>query len=238
MKCKITEGLQEGDLRDLVLSLISIDQYVPKSGDNKDVIVVAFFVSDGDAAKDLVRFISKTDAQILDVESSPAPNPEGYWLVFVEITRDKEFVSKLINVLNELRAVTLVKKWQARVYRVDKTIDVTSDSLKKYVSLSESHDKGEYDGLQEWLSASNNDIDLFTNQLLETDTKSTFVTLYFGDLEQMPEEYQCPECFAHRSSAAKRLNKFLGSQYQTLDYDTYLLVSKKQDPRVLLLKQT
>ena len=51
------EGLKEGDLAELVLPMISIDEFESKLDD--DSIVVAFYVGDRDPSQDLNRFIQK-----------------------------------------------------------------------------------------------------------------------------------------------------------------------------------
>ena len=74
---KLKEGMRENDLDDLVLPLITIDEYVSKIGDDKEVIVVGFFVEDEDPANDLSRFIDRSVTNILDTDVSPVPNEEG-----------------------------------------------------------------------------------------------------------------------------------------------------------------
>ena len=49
--------MKHHDLVDLVIPKISLDEFSPKTGENKDVIVVGFYVDDLDPAKDLSNFI-------------------------------------------------------------------------------------------------------------------------------------------------------------------------------------
>ena len=51
-------GLRHGDLTDTLLHKISIDEYQPKTGDAKDVVVFAFNVMEENVGWDLYNFIS------------------------------------------------------------------------------------------------------------------------------------------------------------------------------------
>ena len=232
----LSEGLQEGDLRDLVLPLISIDQYFPKSGSDDEVIVLAFFVADNEAAQDFMRFVSKTSAEILDVETSPVPNPEGYWPVFVEILRNKDAVSKILTIVDELANVTKIKKYKARVFRVGANIDVNKESLTKYLDLDRNSN---FDEIKEWLGDAKRKAEFSSNNLNETVFEKLgkkFVTIYFGDIEQLPEQYKCMECFGNQTIVSRQLKKTLGSQFETIDFGDFILISKMNSNDVLLVK--
>ncbi len=133
-RIKLKEGMRQKDLDDLVLPLLSIDEYVSKIGDDKEVIVVAFFVEDEDPAKDLSRFIDRSVTDILDTDVSPAPNEEGYFLVFLEAKRDKKFVKMLLQVLDEIKNLVNLDKWTFKVHK-DKTIhDLNRKTLEAKVN--------------------------------------------------------------------------------------------------------
>lgn len=80
---KLTEGMRRGDLADLVLPLISVDEYDSKV-DEKEAIVFGFYVHDRGAADDLNRFLQKSAVPLLDTEVSPAPDQHGFYMVFIE----------------------------------------------------------------------------------------------------------------------------------------------------------
>lgn len=131
---KLKEGMRSGDLDDLVLPLLSIDEYVSKIGNDKEVIVVGFFVEDEEPANDLSRFIDRSVTDILDTDVSPAPNEEGYFLVFLEAKRDKKFVKMLLQVLDEISNLVNIDKWTFKVHK-DKTIhDLNRKSLEAKVN--------------------------------------------------------------------------------------------------------
>ena len=65
----LLEGMREGDLEDLVLPMVTIDEYASKLDEN--AIVLGFYVQDRDAAEDLNRFVQKSPVEMLDTEVSP-----------------------------------------------------------------------------------------------------------------------------------------------------------------------
>ena len=89
----LLEGLRESDLVDLVSPVVSIDAFEPKSGKGKNVVVVAFRVSDEEPAQDLASFIEKGVHDLLDTEVSPTVDEDGMYLVFVEIKRDENLMN-------------------------------------------------------------------------------------------------------------------------------------------------
>jgi len=127
------EGLKEGDLEELVLPMVSIDEYESKLDD--DSIVVAFFVYDKDPAQDLNRFIQKGATSILDTDVSPAPNEDGYYLVFVELLRDAAFPEKLTSILGTLQGLTGIENWKAIFYEDGSIGPITQESIAEKVRL-------------------------------------------------------------------------------------------------------
>ena len=131
----LAEGLQVGDLKNLVQPLISIDEYESKLGDDSQIIVVAFFVDDQDPASDLSRFIEKGDIPVLDSEVSPAPNEDGLYLVFVEVPREPEFPKLLMRLVASISGLTGEMPWRFKPYGHKTVEKLTADNLKKHVEL-------------------------------------------------------------------------------------------------------
>ena len=65
--------LREGDLKNTVLKRISLDEYEPKTGEDKDVMVLGFLLNDKKPGKDLYHFLNNSIVEIRDVEVSPNP---------------------------------------------------------------------------------------------------------------------------------------------------------------------
>lgn len=129
MKSKLNEGLRENDLEDLVLPLLSIDEFESKIDD--DAVVLGFYVKDSDPAQDLNRFIQKSPVSLLDSDVSPAPNEDGYFLVFVELVRDPSLSGKILTILEEIKSLVNldVDSWQFTCYGHEAVFDLTEENL-------------------------------------------------------------------------------------------------------------
>lgn len=134
---KITEGLRESDLADLVNNVIEMDTFEAKV--DEDAIVIAFFVDDQDPAKDLSRFIEKGGLEILDAEVSPAPDEEGRYAVFVEFIRNKDFPKNAMRMIDAIEALTAIHldAWEVKAYKEDKPFPLTTKNIRKYIRLEQ-----------------------------------------------------------------------------------------------------
>lgn len=126
----LREGMRSGDLEDLVLPLVSVDEFESKVDD--DAIVLGFYVSDHDAANDLNRFIQKSPVPILDTEVSPAPDEHGYYFVFFEIIKDNDLAKNVKQVLDEVSELAKIDNWRLRVRGVK---DLMSFNKKVFFQL-------------------------------------------------------------------------------------------------------
>jgi hypothetical protein len=133
---KINEGLLEHDLDYTVMPLISIDEYQSKIDDRK-AIVAGFYVTENDPAIDLAAFIEKGVVKVLDTDVSPAPTEDGHYLVFIELDRNKDFPAKLLKIVDELKNIVNVDKWQFSPLhsKEDKNYNLTLGELRKRVNL-------------------------------------------------------------------------------------------------------
>ena len=112
-------GLKHQDLRDTVLSRISIDEYEPKTGDSSDVVVVGFRVIDQLPGKDLYSFINSSTIDVRDVETSPNPDLENNYWVFVELDREPGCLDKIRELVKDIEQVSGPLKWQAKTHLTD-----------------------------------------------------------------------------------------------------------------------
>lgn len=130
MKKYLREGLREEDLAELVIPMMSIDEFESKVDD--DAIVVGFYIKDSDPADDLNRFIQKSPISLLDTDVSPAPNEDGYFLVFVELSRDGTFTEKLKTILSEIQNLVSIdaNDWSFTCYGHDGVFEATDDNLR------------------------------------------------------------------------------------------------------------
>jgi len=127
-------SLKNGDLAGTVLPDVSIDEFKPKAGKEKDVIVVAFYLKDKDPADDLNTFIQRGFIDTLDVEVSPNTDEEGRYLVFVEMSRDDTFPNKFLALLKDVKNLTNDIDWSIRTYYSgDKEFKTDDPELFNYV---------------------------------------------------------------------------------------------------------
>ena len=112
-------SLKNGDLAGTILPDVSIDAFQPKAGDEKDVIVVAFYLNDQDPAEDLNTFIQRGYIDTLDVEVSPSTDEEGRYLVFVEMSRDDTFPNKFQALLKDVGNLAGEMDWKVTTYFSD-----------------------------------------------------------------------------------------------------------------------
>jgi hypothetical protein len=120
----------------LVLPLISIDEFNSKI-DNRRAIVVAFYCTDKDPAQDLMRFIEGSNLDMLDTEVSPAPSSEGYYVVFVEFSRNREFPATLDEIIQQVGNIA-ENKWQLKIWNHDDIVHYSTDVIEKLVILDPS----------------------------------------------------------------------------------------------------
>jgi hypothetical protein len=135
MSFNLYEGLKAKNLEHLILPLLSIDEYESKIDDRR-VIVVGFFVFDKDPATDLSNFIDKSTSKVLDTEISPAPTPEGYYVLFIEILRNQEFPEVLTDILGEVSNLCEIKKWQMQSPGHTDPVDISVETLQENIILN------------------------------------------------------------------------------------------------------
>lgn len=132
----LNEGLDRHDLDYLVLPIISVDEYESKI-DNRKAIVVGFFVAESDPANDLSNFIEKSNIDILDTDVSPAPTEDGYYMVFVEFSRNLNFPKRLLSIIEELSNITNNDNWSFVPYgsKPNEQWLLTKDEILRRVNL-------------------------------------------------------------------------------------------------------
>jgi hypothetical protein len=136
---KLTEGLDRHALEHLVMPLVTIDEYESKIDDRR-VVVTGFYVTDHDPAIDLSIFIEKSSIRPLDTDVSPAPTDDGYYLVFVEMTRNDEYPTRVVEMCEQVSNLTANKQWQFHAYGMPEGEfeDLSEDHVRARVNLDPS----------------------------------------------------------------------------------------------------
>ncbi len=125
--------MKHEDLVDLVIPKISLDEFSPKTGENKDVIVLGFYVDDLEPAKDLSNFIETGAYETLDVEASPASNEDGHYMVFVEMDRNNQIFEKIDKILHDVENLSGKLLWNVKPYYADTEYKLSEDTWKDFV---------------------------------------------------------------------------------------------------------
>ena len=123
--------LRERDLENTVLKKISIDEFEPKTGNEKDVAVVGFYVNSEEAGTDLYNFMSHSVIENRDVELSPNADESGYYMVFVEIERDDTLLKNITALAEEVERVAGKLNWQFKTPYLEEY--ASFDEAEKYI---------------------------------------------------------------------------------------------------------
>lgn len=111
MPSNLNESISKNDLSNHVDNIVSIDQYKSKLGDDKNVIVVAIKIKDRNPAMDLSQFL-ETGLDLIDVEPSPGPDEDGFYKLYIEISRDSKSGEKIQRILDDVQRVdNAVENW-------------------------------------------------------------------------------------------------------------------------------
>ncbi len=95
----LNEGLRHNELRNLIEPLISIDQYKSKSGDDKNVCVVAIKINKENPAKAFSQFLETGIQDAIDVDTSPGPDHNGLYTVFIELERKSTLFEQIEKII-------------------------------------------------------------------------------------------------------------------------------------------
>lgn len=236
---KLLEGLRENDLEGLVIPVISIDQYESKIDD--DAIVVAFFVEYKDPALDLNRFIQKSAAEILDTEVSPAPTEDGYYVVFVEILRNKKFLDILSSILENLSNLVSNVSWRFIAYGVEGVHDLDAKNLLSYIRLTAENEEIVQDDVKEFFTPSSLD-DLLIEGRLLTFKRQTLIESYeimeFDNELALISRYRVHlnSALANANRPRQRAEALLGAGWLVETLEHGLIIGNVFDDRLMVLR--
>lgn len=135
-------GLREGDLKDLISPILEIDAYKSKMGNDSDIVVLSFELRDKAPAEDLVDFIEKGYAFVLDADLSTGEMKDGSYRVFVEIEREEGVPAQIFEIMDGINQLSGQSDFKYRYYKGFDTSDFTIENLTKDIPLdNESYEK-------------------------------------------------------------------------------------------------
>jgi hypothetical protein len=133
----LSENLNFKDLEGLMKPTIHVDEFSSKMGDDDDIIVLSFFLRDGEATKDLMSWFEKGYDFVLDADRSPGEIKPNRYLVYVEIRRRSTAGAQVDELLTDLDTLTEFEKstdWT--MHYKGKDIPFSRDAFDSVVPLS------------------------------------------------------------------------------------------------------
>jgi hypothetical protein len=138
---QLNEGLRPLDLENLVDSVVEVDTYKSKMGEDRDVCVITFKVDDRAPAKDLMEFIEKGYEFVLDSDISSGENSQGDYFVFVELQRSPKLAEQIKDNTYGVKRLTGTSNWNFKYYKENREHGLTTESLEQIVPMT----AGDYD---------------------------------------------------------------------------------------------
>ena len=179
---QLNEGLRSKDLKDLVDEMFTVDQYRSKMGEDKDVVVLGFRVTEKNPAADLMEFLERGYQFILDADMSTGEEHDGRYQVFVEIERTENLPGQVEDLLRGVSQLTDIKEWRFRYQQSPKSIEYTKETIREHVPLNPM----EYE--QKVMEIKTTDVKEFFDQgtaevELDENNNLTFTKPYSGDVK-------------------------------------------------------
>ena len=137
----INENLKANDLKYLVKKVFGVDCYKSKIGNDEEVVVLSFTVSQEDPAKDLENFIEMGYDFVLDADITPGETDDGDYVVFVELERGRHLVDQILEIIKGINRLTGHDYMRFRYFKNFKSQEATEENLRAIIPL----DKESYD---------------------------------------------------------------------------------------------
>ena len=130
---KINESLRAQDLRHMIKKVFGVDSYKSKVGNDEEVVVLSFVVSEEDPAKDLENFIEMGYDFVLDADVTPGETDDGEFLVFVELERGRHVAEQIMQIVNGVTKLTEFDYMRFRYFKNFKSQEATEENLEAVV---------------------------------------------------------------------------------------------------------
>jgi hypothetical protein len=141
----LREGLRPNDLEHLVSNIFEIDLYSSKMGEDRDVAVLSFRVTNRSPATDMMEFIEKGYSFVLDSDVSSGEDSRGNYQVFVELPRSRQLPKYIKEVTDGIQRLTGINDWKFRYYKKAASMPFTEEKIMETVPT----DPAAYDNMME-----------------------------------------------------------------------------------------
>lgn len=229
-------ALQQGDLRDCIDNVISIDTYRPKL--MPDNIVVCFKILDSECGIDLRYFIDKGNFETLDTEVSLYPSEDNKYSLFVEFDRTYKFPEQLLKLIKYIEKLANQQEWKFTSYLYDiEPVALTFENIKKFVRLTKLTDShvDTYIMLTTFFKGYLKDIH---KNIINIKTYNGDITLkYIGETDDTKLESFVEDQKIDLLSQEKVEVPFLSDLYHILNLGEYLVIRRTDTDKILMFKQ-
>lgn len=135
---QLSEGLEAEDLKRLVNTRVTIDEYKSKVGSDEEIVVVSFMVQGKDPALDLVSFVEKSYDWVIDADASSGELEDGSYVVFIEMDRNQEIPANLAQLFADLEPLTdlSIEDWSVVYAKPEREGTADQESLASIIPLS------------------------------------------------------------------------------------------------------
>ena len=128
-------GLLKNDLAHLIESIIEIDSYKSKMGEDSDIVTLAFSVHGNEPAKDLENFIEKGYPFVLDADVTSGEQTDGTYKVFVEVERSKDIPTQILEIADGVKKLANLESMKFRYYKNFKSKDLDEENLSASIPV-------------------------------------------------------------------------------------------------------
>jgi len=230
----LTEGMRAGDLRDLILPVVSVDEYESKV-DGK-AIVIGFYVHDRDAARDLDRYIQRSALPLIDIDISPAPDQHGYYLVFVEMLNDNGLPRHVDALLHEVSLVSGNEEWSISLRGSRGVRPYSKDLMNKF--LAKNRRKTLDEKVMDFLAFSElNNADVSGDTITLGGLSFTLIDCAPNALRKLGLVGLAEDINLRTSSLCARLVNMLGEDWSATSINGTIILSRLDDRRLLAMTE-
>lgn len=242
------------DLEDTILKGISVDEFHPKTGDSKDVVVVGYRAISKSAAEDLYSFLNSSIYEWRDIEVSPNSDEEGHYFIFVELDRKEDVLETIIKMTGDVENVSGALKWEAKTNLMDNYEPLRSDEFKAVMITDpdnyKTREQFDNEKAEEAMIQQNDNIleflnkSLLDNVVIEGDVitmtkgkdSAQLRIAEFGDKEIMSDIGISESAIKPLDSVLRQFNSMLG-EMRAVPIDDYIVVFHPEQQQVLVTQQ-
>lgn len=244
---------KRGELQHTVSPLISVDEFEPKSGLSKEVIVIGLSLMNEKAAKELDIFVQRGWISIVDSEPSPNPDENGHYALFVEFKRNNGFKEQLSDFLKDIENLTGKMEWMIKPYLSDEHFDLDDEQLFNFIITdpesyvdkqtflsSVRHQDSVQESIRSFFKESNlKDLTIDGNRVIFRATRSMTGTMIgFGESNEVLKRHRLVESPIKLIDApieVQSLSRVLGGGWEVYSMKEYAAIVNESD-HLLLVK--